>query len=155
MKEPHGQTCVPITDCSEGNVCLNGGVCENIHESPGFTCICPPGFVGKYCDLEALGAVLKPSVSMYAALGGCLLVALCRKCLKFHSSFQMLPLGIRHLSYDDLFRLISQVVSLNALVMAMASEIMLESIQILFLTLALPWHWPYETQHQAFLMTSL
>jgi hypothetical protein len=43
-----------INECSS-NPCINNGICklnEKVNNSSGFTCFCPPGFIGNLCELE-------------------------------------------------------------------------------------------------------
>lgn len=43
--------CIPdLNYCTNNQPCKNGGLCTNTGES--FTCQCPPGFIGEYCEKE-------------------------------------------------------------------------------------------------------
>lgn len=42
-------TCLDLNDCSS-SPCENGGTCVDGNNS--FKCVCPPGYGGKFCDVE-------------------------------------------------------------------------------------------------------
>ena len=77
----YGSSCRDVDECV-WRPCRYGSTCVNYGDEREYECICPLGFMGKHCDMEAItSATITTSNEFIIAVIACL-AALLRMCLR-------------------------------------------------------------------------
>ncbi|KAH3768211.1 hypothetical protein DPMN_169423 [Dreissena polymorpha] len=55
---PNGYNCLPIDYCARDTPCFDGATCITKPHPENFTCVCPPRWTGRLCDVQGPGPVV-------------------------------------------------------------------------------------------------